>query len=291
VRARIALLLAPVVAGALALSPARASTTAAARTRPIISVGANKSNNWSGYNRGALEHPTSPQSFSAVTGDWVVPTATQHSSADKSGEFSATWLGIGGGCIDALCLTTDSTLIQAGTSADVDGSGKASYLAWWEIIPAPSITISNMTVSAGDHMHVSIAEAVPLSNVWTITVQDLTRGETFSQTVPYTSTHATVEWITETPVVLTLLLLVQIGPMPNLSTVTMSNTTVNGAATNLVPSEAIQLVDLSLHPLATPSDPFGTGLALFNDCTYASTCPTGGGGGGGSSTKHGHKKP
>ena len=36
---------------------------------------------------------------------------------------------------------------------------------------------------------------------------------------------------------------------------------------------------------------FGANLALFNDCTYASTCPTGGGGGGSGGTKRGHKKP
>jgi hypothetical protein len=50
-----------------------------------------------------------------------------------------------------------------------------------------------MTVQPGDHMHVSVAATVPNSNVWVITLQDATRNETFSQTVPYSSSHLTAE--------------------------------------------------------------------------------------------------
>ena len=38
-------------------------------------------------------------------------------------------------------------------------SGAASYGAWWEIIPGPSINISN-PVSPGDHMHADVSEVV-----------------------------------------------------------------------------------------------------------------------------------
>jgi Peptidase A4 family len=56
-----------------------------------------------------------------------------------------------------------------------------------------------MTVEPGDHMHASISEVVPDSDVWTISIQDVTRGESFSQTAPYPSTHASAEWIEATP--------------------------------------------------------------------------------------------
>ncbi len=102
---------------------------------------ANQSTNWFGYNQGALEPGKSL--FSSITGDWTVPTATQHTSGQA--ESSSDWIGIGGGCMDTSCTTTDSTLIQTGTEQDVTG-GKASYSAWYELIPAPSLTI-NMTVS------------------------------------------------------------------------------------------------------------------------------------------------
>ena len=147
----------------------------------------NTSSNWFGYNQGTLEQGS--KLFNSITGDWTVPTATQHTAGQA--EDSSDWIGIGGGCIDAGCTATDSTLIQTGTEQDVDATGAASYSAWWELVPAPSLTISNMTVEPGDHMHASISEVVPDSNVWTITIQDVTRGESFSQTVPYRSTHAT----------------------------------------------------------------------------------------------------
>ena len=245
-------------------TPGSSATNAGAH-HVLVRVGANQSNNWSGYNQGLVEkgHP-----FTQVAGDWVVPTASAHKSGEA--EFSSTWVGIGGGCVESSCLVPDPTLIQAGTEQDVDSSGKATYSAWWEIIPAPSITITTMSVRAGDHMHVDIGEVVPLSNVWTITVKDLTNGQTFTQTTPYTSTHATAEWIEETPVVFGTNG-VQVGPLPKLSTVNFDLAQANGANPQLTPAEEMQLVDGSGNPLATPSAP-DSDTDGFNDCAYASSC-------------------
>ena len=112
--------------------------------RPIVRVGANQSNNWSGYNQGTLEKGN--VQFHRVSSTWVVPTPTQHVRGEA--EFSATWVGIGGGCVDAGCTVTDGTLIQAGTSQNVDANGNPSFDAWWELIPAPSVTISGFAVHA-----------------------------------------------------------------------------------------------------------------------------------------------
>ena len=95
----------------------------------------NQSNNWSGYNQGAL---TKGGLFSAITGTWTVPTATQHKSGEA--ESSASWIGIGGGCLESTCTATDNTLIQTGTEQDVAAGGAASYSTWYELIPAPSIS-------------------------------------------------------------------------------------------------------------------------------------------------------
>ena len=97
-------------------------------------IGVNQSNNWSGYNIGAA-YPGEPAGvrFTAVSGEWTVPTARQHTKGQA--EHSATWAGIGGGCVTSNCQVTDNTLIQAGTAQDVSKAGKASYVALWEIIP------------------------------------------------------------------------------------------------------------------------------------------------------------
>jgi hypothetical protein len=164
---------------------------------------------------------------------------------------------------------TDSTLIQTGTEQDVSASGAPSYSAWYELVPAPSLTISSMTVQPGDHMHASLSEVVGDANVWNITIQDVTRNESFTTTVPYTSTHATAEWIEETP----LLIGTNAGfaALPNLTNPAFSSGTTNGAPVKLTPSEQMQLIDSSGKVIGAPSAPNAAGSG-FNACTWASTC-------------------
>jgi hypothetical protein len=118
-------------------------------------------------------------------------------------------------------------------------------------------------------MHASIAEVVPFSNVWTITIKDTSDGQSFTTTVPYSSSHDTAEWIEETPLI--------IGTnggfaaLPNLSSPIFDHALTNGAQPKLKSSEEIQLVDSSGKVIADPSapDPDSDG---FNICAWASTC-------------------
>jgi hypothetical protein len=234
--------------------------------RPLhLGLNTNQSGNWFGYNQGTLEKR---KLFHSVTANWTVPKATQHRSGQA--EFSATWIGIGGGCVDAGCLTVDPTLIQTGTEQDVSSSGRASYSAWWELIPAPAVTISKMSVSAGDRMYASVAEVLAGSELWKVTLKDLTKGETFTTTVPYPSTHATAEWIEETPLVFgtggTGL-----AALPNLTETPFDNATVNGAGAALRSSEEIQLVNNSGAVIGTPSAPDGEADG-FGACAWATSC-------------------
>ena len=231
--------------------------------RPIIAVNANQSNNWSGYNQGYLEKGVQ---FHQASGTWTVPTASAHKRGEN--EYSATWVGIGGGCIDAKCTVTDSTLIQAGTEQDVNSSGNATYSAWYELIPAPSLTVS-LSVKAGDQVHVDIREGTP--QLWTILIQNLTTRQSFSTTVPYSSTYATAEWILETPIVVDSDGNASVGPLPKLSTVKFDTGLANSVNPKLVASEEIQLVDFNGNVLATPSGP-DTDTDGFNDCSYATSC-------------------
>src|SRR5512133_734568 len=93
--------------------------------RPGLRANANESSNWFGYNQGMLER--GGKRFHSIAGDWKVPRATQHKRGRA--ESSSTWIGIGGGCVDANCNIGDNTLIQTGTEQDVSSSGKASYSA------------------------------------------------------------------------------------------------------------------------------------------------------------------
>jgi hypothetical protein len=233
---------------AFSATPAASAASSALYHRPIVRVSANRSNNWSGYNQGTLEKGN--VQFHSVDGTWTVPTATQHKSGEA--EYSASWVGIGGGCIDAGCTLTDATLIQAGTEQDVDASGAASYDAWWEIIPEPSTPIS-LPVHAGDR------------------IQNQTTGQSFSTSTPYTSTYATAEWIEETPVVVGNSGAVSVGPMPSLSTVGFDLSLTNGKPAALSASEEMQLVDTNGAVLATPSAP-DADTDGFNVCTFTASC-------------------
>lgn len=232
---------------------------------PHGALNTNTSSNWFGYNQGSLEKGDTL--FNSITGNWTVPTATQHTSAQA--EDSADWIGIGGGCVDSGCTVTDSTLIQTGTEQDVSSTGAASYDAWYELVPAPEFEISNMTIEPGDAMHASISEVVNDADVWTVTIQDLTRNETYTTTVPYSSTHATAEWIEETPL--------EIGTdagfaaLPNLTNPGWTDATVNGASADLQTSEQMDLIDSNSDVIGAPSPPDSTANG-FDECTWASTC-------------------
>ena len=249
---------------AFASTPAALAAAPSSHGQLLRPFNTNQSNNWFGYNQGSLE--LGGKLFNSISGDWTVPTATQHTAGQS--ESSSDWIGIGGGCIDANCNVGDNTLIQTGTEQDVSASGAASYGAWWEIIPGPSINISTFSVSPGDHMHADITETVPNSNVWNITLTDVTKGKTFAQTVPYSSSHATAEWIEETPLIIGTG--AGLASLPNLSTTPFSNAKTNGASAGLVSSEEMQLTDSSGRVIGTPSAP--TGGTAFNACAWATSC-------------------
>jgi len=256
------------VALGLAAAVATATPTAAAAHRSVgvikgahLGLNMTQSSNWSGYNKGLLETGTP---VSSITGQWVVPTATQHTKGQD--EYSSSWVGIGGGCLDTSCTATDPTLIQTGTEQDVAANGTASYSTWYELIPAPSIS-TPLAVKPGDVVDAAISSTVP--GVWSVSLTNRTSGQSWSTTVPYTSTEATAEWIEETP----LLIGTNAGfsALPNLGTVTFSGATVNGANAKLNAAEAMQLVDANNNPIATPSAPNST-TDGFNDCTWSSSC-------------------
>lgn len=235
--------------------------------RLMIRVGANKSQNWSGYNQGS--QALGGVLFHAISGDWTVPTPSQHQT--RQAEYSSDWIGIGGGCVDAACTVGDNTLIQTGTEQDISQTGVRSYNAWYELIPAPETAITSLTIHPNDRMHADIAETVTGSNVWTITLTDVTTGQTFTTTTPYSSSHLTAEWIQERPTLITTGG-TKLAVLPRLTNPTFDLGTVNGTAAALNTAEEIEMTNAATKVIAFPSspDPETDG---FNACTYTKTCP------------------
>ena len=273
----VAALLSGFVPARAASREAQSSARQLALHHPLVSVAASQSTNWSGYNVGALERSAT---FHGVSGTWVVPKASSHKQGEA--EYSSSWIGVGGGCLTTDCSVTDNTLIQIGTEQDAGPTGGPHYYAWWELIPAPSVMIADangnpLPVQPGDRIHAEVAETAP--QLWTMTLQNESRHWTFTQTVPYSSTYGSAEWIEETPVVIDTSGSSGFAALPNLTTEyfgaariqTATGSTFDNPA--LVAAEAIQLVDSNGKPLATPSAPTSAGDA-FNICAYSSSCAT-----------------
>lgn len=135
------------------------------------------SSNWSGY-------AVSGSGFTSVSGEWTVQTVT----GGRGSTYSSQWIGIDG--------FNNTSLIQTGTESDV-ANGRASYHAWWEILPAAETVITTMTVNPGDHMTASVQKGS--GNSWTITIANSSNGQRFSTVKTYTGPQTSAEWIEEAP--------------------------------------------------------------------------------------------
>ncbi|MHB8439931.1 MAG: G1 family glutamic endopeptidase [Acidimicrobiales bacterium] len=227
-----------------------------------------QSNNWSGYDQGLLD---GKGPFTSISGTWVVPTAKYYAAGGGSSQSSASWIGLGGGCVETSCTITDpSSLIQAGTEQDVTSTGVASYYAWWEVVPVPQIEVTTVAIHPGDTVTVHIGYKVP--EVWTITLNDVTDGQSFSQAIPYPDSMLTAEWIEETPVTVSAGGSSGIGALPDLGVVSFSGSADNGSGAGLTAAEGVQLTNATSGAVeATPSAPSSGGTA-FKDCSYATSC-------------------
>ena len=161
------------------LTPSLAFAAAPAPDAPRDLSTSGFSHNWSGY-------AVNSANVTSVTGTWIVPTATatsQELSADAS------WVGIGG-------LSTHD-LIQAGTQT-LFRNGEQSVTAWYEILPDTAHTIA-FSVSPGDLITTTIALLPNTTDQWQITLTDATTGQTYTNTLTYTSSQNSAEWIQEMP--------------------------------------------------------------------------------------------
>jgi hypothetical protein len=135
--------------------------------------------NWSGY-----AVATNPGAVTAVSGSWVVPTA----SPSAISAFSSAWVGIDG--------ANSNTVEQIGTDSDFVG-GKPQYYAWYEMYPAGSVNLS-LTITPGDTIAAAVVYTGP--NQFSLSLTDVTSGASFSttQTSPRAK-RSSADWVQEAP--------------------------------------------------------------------------------------------
>ena len=148
-----------------------------------------------------------------VNGSWTVPRVA-YSATDV---FSVAWVGVGG--------QSDTTLIQVGTEHDFV-KGQEQYSVWYEMLPANSIKIPEVTVVPGDKISASITLVDSNMNNWLIEITNLSNGQGFKQIFSYNSSRFTAEWVVERPTLNN-----QFAELANFGTVTFTNATAKIGAT------------------------------------------------------------
>ena len=169
-----------------------AAASAARDARPLAGFSAqpNISSNWAGYvaiGPGSTVTTASPSmSYTDVTGEWVEPKASCTGAATSV----ALWVGLGGYSVSS------QELEQTGTSADCAPDGTPSYYAWYELVPADSVTVK-LRVDPGDTITSSVV--VNGSNVL-VQVINRTRHTRFTKRLTMvTPDLSSAEWIAEAP--------------------------------------------------------------------------------------------
>jgi hypothetical protein len=111
----------------------------------------------------------------------------------------------------------------------------------------------------------------PGLGIWRIELTNETTGESFSEAVPYPSSHASAEWIEETPLGISTSG-VGLTALPNLTETPFSSATVNDSPAKLVPDDAIDLAEESSGKvIGTVSEPAEGGSA-FGACAWSEAC-------------------
>ncbi|HUA71372.1 MAG TPA: G1 family glutamic endopeptidase [Solirubrobacteraceae bacterium] len=204
---RAALAAAVIVAGVLCSAPAALAKTTT-------------SSNWAGY---AVHRPG--VSFRQVSGTWTQPST---SCIPGQSTYSAVWVGIGG------FKPTSDALEQIGTEVDCNPAGNTVSSAWYELVPAPSKSIS-LAVHPGDVMHATVTV---VGHHVTVVLRNLTSHKTFRKSLDAPSIDASsAEWIVEAPSECISQFACQALPLANFGSVTFdaaSATSTTGAAASII---------------------------------------------------------
>ena len=153
-----------------------------------------------------------------------------------SAQFSATWIGVDG--------ARNSSLIQTGTAQETS-NGSTHYYAWYEILPANAVPL--WSVDPGDQIVASVQQNSAGSTAWTISITDMTSGETSTQQVQYSGPGSSAEWIEEAPTVNN-----QQAALANFGTAQFTQIGESTTGTAAVTHTAVDMVDSANTVIASP---------------------------------------
>ncbi|BCS01764.1 A4/G1 family peptidase [Aspergillus luchuensis] len=130
--------------------------------------------------------------YTAVTAEFVVPTPSVPSGGSSREEYCASaWVGIDGD-------TCDTAILQTGVDFCVQGS-EVSFDAWYEWYPDYAYDFSDISISAGDTIKVTVDASSDTTG--TATIENVSTGTTvthsFTGGVDGDLCEYNAEWIVE----------------------------------------------------------------------------------------------
>ncbi len=184
---------APLAPAAQPVSAPLASTLPVAGGAPMIripqtghgrSLRHSTSENWAGYDAVGT-------TFTSVTATWTQPAVAPDALTDR---YAAFWVGLDG--------DSSETVEQIGTEGVTVG-GVVTYLAWYEMYPAPAVVIKRTQLSVNPGDQLTGAVTTDGSGSFTLSLVDHTTGRSFTTTTRESAQEpallASAEVIAETP--------------------------------------------------------------------------------------------
>jgi len=247
--------------------------------------------NWAG-------HIASHSNYGYATASWIVPQISPQSTGRVisafDGLYSSTWVGIGGGSGGSTVVQTGTEqdclpigipnpphFAAAGglftahpnqnpqfhssfsSSSSLSSSSSSptcipTYFAWWETYPANAEQpIQSIIISPGDRMSAFVDEISP--GIWTLSITDVTKSESFSINVNFPSADkTTAEAIQERPAVCVQAMcqitrLADFGQTSFLQTSAGSTLQSTNSLNNLPNTSPLTMIDTPDFTLASPS--------------------------------------
>lgn len=171
-------------------------------SRPNFETMMGTSLNWSGYvAESSIPNPANGF-INAVMGSWTVPALTPDPSGENT--YVSIWVGIDG--------YSNTTVEQIGTAQEIVDGEQQNY-AWFETYPQPTQVL--FTVNNGDAITASVAYVG--SNTFTLSISDITTGQSYSENHNANALRRSAEWIVEAPSLSGIL------PLANFGTVEFDN--------------------------------------------------------------------
>ena len=228
-----------------------ATSTAATVVRPLPHFfhhgnGTASSTNWSGY---AAYNTT----FTEVEATWKQPTATCNTAGAKYASF---WVGLDG--------YKSSSVEQLGTDSDCSSLNHPVYYAWWEMYPNPSNQISNFPVSPGDTIFAKVSR---VATVYTLFIQNVTTGKTFSTTQVATAANSSAEWVAEAPSQC-IIIFCRVLPLTNFGTVLFTGSKATSGSQKSISgfaNDSITMTDITGTTVRAQPGPLSSDGTSFSD--------------------------